>query len=488
MKYIKRLAIDNLNFDFSSLKDLTIINLHFVFKNLSNEDLFKASDLIINQPNLQKENIINSFINQAAFASISLKHDSEILKMLINFCDQFKIDFIKLFNYLDYISSDSPRIIAIEDYLKRNPVYLFNYFVKIENPNLFSKDEIQEFEKIFVSHNIIANKYFNDILEDYLKIKNSINDNEIGDILEKDHPHIYNFFINDKNPDIRFIYNYINKRLPEKIEAKMFEKNDVETISYIDNYIKKRVLKFEASLMNRNNFNINITIKYFDKIIINYYLQELKDKTLENLKKELNTTLEDFMFYFAKHISNYIHAIKMFDRMIGIFVRPESENVDQNFTSEQNEKKHQFFINDQHLSFLVKEIKNDPKLFYQYCLISYHKPWREFENILFRRIDDVTDYSSYTIVIYLRDIVLPFYNKDVKAMLNDYKDFEQKILKNPTGNETNVIMSYMTTIRGRWPEGEAYLIEQNKKITDLSLENFLNKINSLKNYQMDNKT
>ena len=249
----------------------------------------------------------------------------------------------------------------------------------------------------------------------------------------------------------------------------MFKRNDPENIYYIQKFIKDRVPQYEKSLLFNDTTEINVVIKYFERVVP-YYLMKLKDKgNLEILKYELNTTFKDFMRFFNNNVRNVNQAVKMFNNIINFFMGTTN--------NERNEEKHLFFINE--LKFLVDLIKNDPWLLYYYCLESYGKPWREAEDVFLRRIDHVTNHSSYTIIMYLRDVVLPYYKKDLRAMLNDYKDFEKQMLATETGNEQNVIMSYMSNIRGRWPEGEAYLIEKNQKITDLSLTTFIKKLPQL---------
>jgi len=468
MKSIQRLLINNPNFNFKQLEKIKIDFLSFNFSKLSNEELFKFFNIIKNEKSLNKSNIIEDFIKRCIRESLKQYDNEDLLKRIMDFSNHFNVDFIELTKYLDYFNGKY-RIKILEEYLKNNPMHLYNYFAKFDDLDKFSKDEISEFEKIFIKNQRVLNKYFYDILEKSIKHRYTINDNEIGKILKKDHPHIYNAFINENNPDIRFIYNYIDERLPPEIENKMFQRNDPENIYYIQKFIKDRVPQYEKSLLFSDTIEINVVIKYFERVVP-YYLMKLKDKgNLKILKHELNTTFKNFMIFFNDNVRNVNQAVKMFNNIINFFIGTIDD--------EKREQKHLFFINE--LKFLIDPIKDDPWLLYYYCLESYGKPWREAEDVFLRRIDHVANYSYHTIIMYLRDVVLPYYKKDLKAMLNDYSNFEKRILESRTGNEEGVIMSYMLNIRGRWPEGEAYLIEKSKKISDLSLIKFIENLSQL---------
>lgn len=469
MKYINRIVISNPDFDYQSLKDIEIKFLNIAFRLLADQQLFKFKDIIINEPVLQKRHIIEEFIKESARAAIKAKHDSKMLKTVIDFSNHFKINFINLTDYLDYIKGDF-RIKEIEDYLEDDPMTLYYYFNRTFGSAPYTKDEIQKFEKIFAKLPKTANKYFYDILEDLIKAKYTVNDSEIGAILKKEHPYIYNAFINEKNIDIRFIHNYTDERLPLEIENKMFERKDPENISYIANFIKDRVPQFEKTILSSDNREYNIIIKYFERIVP-YYLIKLKDRgNLEILKRELNTTFEPFIKFFADSNIDINQMIMMFDKIIKAFM-----NV---IGDEKNEEKHQFFINE--LGFLMNSIKKNPEYLYFYCLKSYRKPWREAEDIFLKNIDDSVRHG-YTIISYLRDVVLSYYDYDLKKMLKDYSDFEKKILLSDNDNKEDVIMSYMSNIRGRWPEGEAFLIEKNKQTVNFSLSKFIKNFSKLKN-------
>ena len=471
MKYIKKLIISNPIFDYKSLNNLKIDFLSISFTKLSNEQLFKFFDIIRSEEVLNKRNIVEDFIKECTREALKTGHDEKLLKRIFDFSDRYSVDFVNLTKYLDYINGKF-RVKVLEEYLKNNPIQLYIYYAKFDDLDKFSKDEINEFEKTFADNPRVTNNYFYDILEKYLKYKYSVNDNEIGEILKKHHPHIYNVFINEKNPDIRFIHNYIDKKLSPEIENKMFQRNDPENIYYIQKFIKDRVPQYEKSLLFNDNIEINSVIKYFLKVVP-YYLLKLKDRSdLKILKHELNTTFKSFMKFFINNIRillNINQVVKMFDYLIRTFMGTTD--------NERNEEKHLFFINE--LKFLVNFIKDYPGLVYYYCLESYGKPWREAEDIFLRRIDHVTNHSAYTIIMYLRDVVLPYYKKDLKAMLNDYSNFEQEMLKNSNENTYSIIMSYMSTIRGRWPEGEDFLIEKKQKIVDLSLIKFIEKLPQL---------
>ena len=470
MKYIQRLSINNPSFNFKELNKIKIHFLNINFSKLPNEQLFKFFDIIKSEEALNRRNIAEDFIKECTREVLKTGHDEELLKKIFDFANYYSVDFINLTKYLDYINGKF-RVKALEEYLKDDPIHLYSYFAKFDDFNKFSKEEINEFEKTFSNNPIIAHKYFYNILEKNLKHEYSVNDNEIGELVKKHHPHIYKTFINEVSPDARFIYNYINKRLSPEIENKMFQRNDPENIFYIQQYIKDRVPQFEKSLIFNDTTEINVVIKYFLKVVP-YYILKLKDRSnLEILKHELNTTFKDFMNFFTTNVRvmNINQLVKMFDYLIRTFMGIPEKEI--------SEEKHQFFINQ--LKFLMNFIKEDPWLFYCYCLDSYGKPWREAEDIFLRRIDHVTNHSAYTIIMYLRDVVLLYYKKDLKAMLNDYSDFEKDMLSRETGNEQNVIMSYMSTIRGRWPEGEAYLIEKNQKITDFNLTKFIEKLPQL---------
>jgi hypothetical protein len=457
MKYINRLFISNPNFNYSSLKNIKIKYLNISFRLLSDQNLIKFSDLIINEPILQRQNIIEEFIKESSRAAIKAQHNLKLLKMIINFSNHFKIDFINLTNYLDYIKGDF-RIRIIEDYLKNDPMTLYLYFFRTFGSSVYIKDEIQEFEKIFATDKKTVNKYFYNILEDLLKVKYTINDNEIGDILKKDHPYIYNAFVNEENPDIRFIYEYTNERLSSEIENKMFEINTIENVFYIKNIIKNRVPQFEKTILEKNYREINVVKSYFKEIIVPIYLTNLKNKSLQNLKHQLNTELEKFIKFFS--VLDYDHIedqILIYDKMISIF-------------TDNNEEKHNFFINE--LNYLIKKIIDHSSYVYYYCWKSYHKPWREYESLFFYTMGHLYKNEYYTIIGYLSNVVLPFYNNDVKRMVKDYSNFEEKILNN---GSVNIIFQYMYVIRGRWPEGEKILQKRYENTKDPTLAININK-------------
>lgn len=469
MKYIQKLLINNPNFDFKQLEKIKIGIININFSKLPNEQLFKFFDIIRKEEALNKRNVAEDFIKECTREVLKTGHDEKLLKRIFDFANHFSVDFINLTKYLDYINGKF-RVKILEEYLKdHSPIHLYSYFAKFDDLDKFSKDEISEFEEIFSKNEMVLNRYFYDILEKNIKYKYTVNDNEIGKIVKKNHPYIYNGFINENNPDIRFIHNYIDERLPPEIENKMFKRNDPENIYYIQKFIKDRVPQYEKSLLFSDTTEINVVIKYFEKIVP-YYLIKLKDKgNLEILKHEFNTTFKDFIRFFNNNVRNVNQLVKTFNNVINVFMGT--------FNNERNEEKHLFFINE--LKFLVDLIKDDPWLLYYYCLEFYGKPWREAEDVFLRRIDHVTNHSTHTIIMYLRDVVLPYYKKDLKAMLNDYSDFEKRILESRTGNEEGVIMSYMLNIRGRWPEGEAYLIERRKKVSDLSLIKFIENLSKL---------
>lgn len=463
MKYIDILKIDNPNFNFLLLNDVEIRSLFLVFSKFNKKQMIDFYNDFFKQEKVKfKDSIKRGFSNDLVKLAVKLKHDSDLLKILFeyDFKDQFKFE-----DYIKQFFDGSNLIEVIENGQFKEPFIIIKYVgqLLLKSPQLISKEKLHYYESIIVNaKNIPIMNYVEKYLTDYY---NSPGKSRMYFNIKNNHPQIYNYYVNKNRVSEWFITKYGSERLSLELEDLLFENSGRDLIDYIVFFIAERVPQYEKSIFKYGEFH---TIKiYFERVIIPFYLQKIENKTLKKLEQIFNNELKDFISYFNRNATGLEKIIlEVFYKTITIFTNDQEEI-------------HQLFNN--YFPNLMNSIKNSPKNFYEYCLKYYKKPWSEGEQSILKDPMHSYEYTGYTIVLYLKNIVLPTYD-NFKQMIKDYQEFEDAIFKQLKNRHYSIVIDYMSSIRGRWPEAEKILQEYAKYTTEPKdkVKDFIdNQLNSL---------
>jgi hypothetical protein len=465
MKYINNVIINNPDFDFYSLEDIEIKNLFIKFSKFNKKQMIDFYNEFFKQEKIKfRDPTKREFSSQLISLAKKLKHDSELLNILFEY--DFKDDF-KFENYIRDFFDGSNLIDIIENGQFKEPFIISKYVggLLLKSPHLISKEKLEYYESIIVNaKNIPIMNYVEKYLTGYY---NNPGNREMYFNIKNNHPQIYNYFVNKDKVNGWFITKYGSERLSSELEDLLFELNGRELIDYIVSFVGERVPKYEKSIFKSGEF---YTIKiYFEKVVIPFYLEKIENKTLKKLQQSFDNELKDFVSYFERNTGGISKIIlEVIYNAIIIFTKDLEEL-------------HDFF--NSNFPKLMNTAKNEPKVFYDYCLKYYKKPWRDGEKILLKDPNHTYEYSGYTIIFYLENVVLPYYNNNFKEMIKDYQEFEDAILNQFSQGNRHVIVDYMLSVRGRWPEAEKLLKEYAAKITDGSdwVKHFIqNQLESLK--------
>ena len=466
MKYINIIKINNPDFNFFSLEDVEIKNLFIIFNKFNKKQMIDFYNEFFKQEKIKfKDSIKREFSTQLIFLTKKLKHDSELLKILFeyDFKDNFKFE-----NYIKDFFDGSNLIEIIENGQFQEPFLIIKYvgLLLLKSPHLISKEKLEYYESIIVkAKNIPIMNYVETYLTGYY---NHPGNKQMYFNIKNNHPQIYNYFVNKHQVSEWFITKYGSERLSPELEEALFKNSGRELINYIITFVGERAPQYEKSLFRSGEFH---AIKiYFQKIIVPFYLEKIENKTLKKLEQIFDNELKDFVSYFERNDGNTVKiAFEMIYKAIMLFTN-DLEQI------------HQLFNN--YFPKVMFYIKNNPKDFYDYCSEFYKKPWRDEEKILLKDPNQAYENSNYVIILYLENVVLPYYNNNFKDMIKDYQEFEDAILNQFQKGKRHIIIDYMLSIRGRWPEAEKLLKEYANKITDSSdwVKHFTqNQLKSLKN-------
>lgn len=449
MKYINNVIINNPEFDFFSLEDVEIKNLFIKFSKFNKEQMIYFYNEFFKQEKIKfRDPTKREFSAQLISLAKKLKHDSELLNILFeyDFKDEFKFE-----NYIKNFFDGSNLIEVIENGQFREPFIIIKYVgeLMLNSPQLISKEKLDYYESIIVNaKNIPIMNYVEKYLTGYY---NNPGKSQMYFNIKNNHSQIYNYFVNKDKVNGWFITKYGSERLSSELEDLLFELNGRELIDYIVSFVGERVPQYEKSIFKHGEFH---TIKiYFERVIVSFYLEKIQNKTLKKLEQSFDNELKDFISYFNRNANGLEKIIlEVFYKIITIF------------TSD-SEEMHKLFNN--YFPNLMNSIKNSPKNFYEYCLKYYKKPWRQGEQSLLKDPMHSYEYTGYTIILYLENIVLPTYD-NFKQMIKDYQEFEDAIFKKLKNGNYSIVIDYMSSIRGRWLEAEKILKDYALTMTDNS--------------------
>jgi hypothetical protein len=303
VKYIRKLII-NQQLNFKELSNIKIDKLESDFKDFLLDDLLNFYEDYL-KFNIDKNNSLTKdfglALNRICINYKRQKTDKTLNELLMIV---YKTNSMIFQEFLLQGYKAEERLFELEEHIFKSDLMMaYSYLRSISrnNPSLlldFSLDVYNNLEKKIYTERRSEIPYINDILKKYLEVKykDKYDVSKDGmDIIQKEHPVVYDFILDNKNNNRNPVYtSYLklsDKKLPPELEEDLFIRTNASPLvilNYVLNNIKERDFDFESQYLfnDKRRIEVSLAMDYINQLIFDSVLENKEIKNYETLNDE----------------------------------------------------------------------------------------------------------------------------------------------------------------------------------------------------------